>query len=574
MPSSPNSSSNTNGNNANGNGNAAAVEKHAWSKARRTALNEECQPPTVNNFFPIARYFDAAERVYEAFQQTYQEKQLDDAYVYGKRYCQFCLDAIPQHNYYDSPSRDVARLKAKHARQVEQVIDQLDQVATWMDREEFEKVQKQERERSERERRELQELQARFLKTQHQQHQTSTKGVGGTDVQASALSKLEKLARPSQQQQQQPQELPRDPSGEQQSVGGSSRYRVMSDSSDDGDEGTSGGRKQQQHGKNGILAAIPPPVVPPSSASNNNNSNGVGLPPPPSYHQIQSHRNFLGPAQPSVSLQRTTNIEPPSSYQQQQQQQQQAKPQRKVPMRQLQAKYRQEYMEYQQSGKIRVRALPTYQGRVDSSTNGCTVISALVAARHLGTNGTIDDDTVAKVIDYECGPILRQIRSKLGLGGHALIIPSDVHDHLVDHKIMKQEFFEGAAGGNIMDPIHVGEFLKLLAVGEDKKGLDKKAAATLFFREHVISIVKTKDTRQYDLIDSLPSANGNNGGLGSVAATRTTCADIYALRVLLNWYASRKFTDSNCGYIDRNDWEDNLADFDPRVFQGFVWMIK
>ena len=38
----------------------------------------------------------------------------------------------------------------------------------------------------------------------------------------------------------------------------------------------------------------------------------------------------------------------------------------------------------------------------------------------------------------QCVPLLRKIRSKLGLDGSALIIPSDVHDYLVDHKWLFQ----------------------------------------------------------------------------------------------------------------------------------------
>jgi len=54
-------------------------------------------------------------------------------------------------------------------------------------------------------------------------------------------------------------------------------------------------------------------------------------------------------------------------------------------------------------------------------------------------------------------------------------------------------------------------------------------------------------------------------------ATRTRCQGLDALLVLVRWYASRKFSPSDCKYVDRNEWDDNLADVDPRVFQGFVW---
>jgi len=44
-----------------------------------------------------------------------------------------------------------------------------------------------------------------------------------------------------------------------------------------------------------------------------------------------------------------------------------------------------------------------------------------------------------------------------------------------------------------------------------------------------------------------------------------------ALKIQMEWYTSHKFSDSNCSYIEKNKWNDSMADFDPRVFQAFVW---
>jgi hypothetical protein len=144
----------------------------------------------------------------------------------------------------------------------------------------------------------------------------------------------------------------------------------------------------------------------------------------------------------------------------------------------------------------------------------------------------------------------------------------------VDDNVLSQDVFEGVSGGNVMDESHMGDFLRLLSVGESGKGGHCKAAATFFFREHVISIVKYlgSNGRQvcYDLIDSLPTSFHG----GRSAATRTKCGSLDALRALLHWYCSRKFSDANCQYIDTQKWDDSMADFDPRVFQGFVWMSK
>jgi hypothetical protein len=218
------------------------------------------------------------------------------------------------------------------------------------------------------------------------------------------------------------------------------------------------------------------------------------------------------------------------------------------------------------------------------------VISALCAATHLNNQNQpsssfatgITDAQIEDIIDRKCIPYLQTIRSKLGLSGAALIIPSDVHDHLVDEKILHPEYFVGAAGGNILDENHLQELCNLLSSSSTNNDNNKKnqngnhpgttiqpqqnrAAATLFFREHVISIIKDEHhPYHYHVIDSLP--NSPHG-----TATRTTCIDIDHLQIYLNHYTISKFSPSNMQYIDTYPWDDVLADLDPRVFQGYVW---
>jgi hypothetical protein len=243
----------------------------------------------------------------------------------------------------------------------------------------------------------------------------------------------------------------------------------------------------------------------------------------------------------------------------------------KVPMYIQKQKARAEYEQLRASERIQVFGIPTHQGRIRSSTNGCAVISPLVVSRHLNSPIAVEDQDIVNVIDSECGPLLREIRGKLSLEGDALIIPSDVHDHLVDKKVLSQKSFVGATGGNLMDRKHLAEFLRLLDSGEKNSHSQKRTGAALFFREHVVSIVKLRGGNgkwYYDLIDSLPGASD---GKGRPQATRTRCRDLMAFEALIRYYASSKFSDSNCNYIDNNDWDDCMADFDPRVFQAFVW---
>lgn len=109
-----------------------------------------------------------------------------------------------------------------------------------------------------------------------------------------------------------------------------------------------------------------------------------------------------------------------------------------VPMSQLRQAYLREWQDLLAAKRAFVYPLATYQGRVAApgrcSTNGCTVIAPLIAAEHLRSEGGVSDEAVEEIIDKHAGRWLGEIRGKLGLGGAALIVPSDVHDHFVDHK--------------------------------------------------------------------------------------------------------------------------------------------
>ena len=54
-------------------------------------------------------------------------------------------------------------------------------------------------------------------------------------------------------------------------------------------------------------------------------------------------------------------------------------------------------------------------------------------------------------------------------------------------------------------------------------------------------------------------------------AARIRCFDAEALKATLQWYAFSVFTSENANYIDTYQWDEKLTDFDPRVFQAFLW---
>jgi len=251
-------------------------------------------------------------------------------------------------------------------------------------------------------------------------------------------------------------------------------------------------------------------------------------------------------------------------------------------------------------GRIQINYIGTWQGRIPGSTNGCTVIAPLLCIHHLletdRENDGLDQDTISQVIDMETPVILQELRNQLGLADQAFLIPSDVHDHLIQNGQLHATQFINCIGGNILDESHLANLIRAL------HDSPKKLTATLFFHEHVVAILKIRKSKTecyYDIIDSLPmketlmladetpeeflarhdfdlnDAAGLQEELQHVYMDRTAvfrCLDAEALKACLRWYACSKFSEANVQYIDTYDWDDSkFADFDPRVFQAFLW---
>jgi hypothetical protein len=609
------------------------------SKHRRAALRqaEGDLGFSVSNFFPIERYYTAADKVLQSFNKAFEEKRLDDAYVLGLRFATFSIESLPQHDYYRA-SR-YAPLKRRNEQNVTSVISKLEQVTMWMDTEEAEKerlrqeyqrqVEAQRQKLQEAKVRKLQQLEeARYKQLQERIEQQRKKSQRGTtqNVEQSAMSKLQLLS--SQNGSTNSEHLSSHMSD--MNIGSDQRNcKSMSSLNTPSINGepetserssTSRRSRWQQQEEGGSIDApgshlggdsddvLPPPIPPPSL-----DITPPPPPPPPSYNQVVAEHGKL--VQPTnrrhssdsmPSIQRTVSAPaggaiirsessdlisfpeapdeevlpppPPYSFFDRDSNRMKTKliePVKKirVPIRKMQELATAEFSRLKQQKKIEVFGLGTYQGRNRNSTNGCTVISPLVVSRHLNSPGSVSDDAIVHVIDKQCPPLLRDIRRKLELEGDALIIPSDVHDYLVDHKILHQEKFSGACGGNILDEDHIGEFLRLLEGGETGNASMKKTGAAFFFHEHVVSIVKVplgQGRFAYDMVDSMPRlVDAYNSS--KMMASRTRCYSLDAFAVLMKWYACGKFSSSNCTYIDRNDWQEMMADLDPRVFQAFVW---
>ena len=305
--------------------------------------------------------------------------------------------------------------------------------------------------------------------------------------------------------------------------------------------------------------------------------------------------------------------------------------------------YHEQYTILREKSIFHVRFLDTFQGRNPMSTNGCTVIAPLTCIHYFTSteqnrvasssegmhdavfNHGIPDDLINQVIDEHASSILPTIRNKLNLERDSFIIPSDVHDHLIEIGLLDCSQFVGVCGGNILDSQHLSAFKRSLLLLDDKRERERlrgrKIGATLFFHGHVVAIhviVNENDGDEnvwVELIDSLPNpetwitakknlseqhkssssvdmvedtmccfTNSSDWEQQSMEydseelpqnAVRVRCTNIEHFDTLVLQYALTKFSEEEQRFIDSTMWEDNSAycehSFDPRVFQAFIW---
>jgi len=276
----------------------------------------------------------------------------------------------------------------------------------------------------------------------------------------------------------------------------------------------------------------------------------------------------------------------------------------------------QDFKQLKKRGRVRITQMSTYQGKNPLSTNGCAVIAPLMCIHHFVNESSIPDNglpdrLVEEVLDKETPNLLPMIRKNLGLVDSAFLIPSDAHEALMQQQLLSEKQFRNVLGGNILDELHLQPLVEELSkVGE------KKLGATFFFHEHVVSILQLRrdaKTVWFDLIDTLPheetllrgpsnlGSSRNNEDVSKISnddsyrilsdysdvdlaagvvvddvpgqepAARIRCLDAEALRIALQWYACSVFSAQDAEFIDSHEWNENLAEKDPRVFQAFIW---
>lgn len=456
------------------------------SKARREALkekNEKAPPITLSNLCPLGKYYSAADKVLDQFKTLLKEGKLDDAYIIGRRFALFSTVSLPKHDYYSSSDPELARLRIKNQKDAQWVTRGVERIVEVMDKEELQK-QKEAKERTKKKKEEEERLRLEWEK-KFRERLMAVESSGLGDLRSNKENDLDmtsKLARLNDL-------FPKD-HGEIEEGSTDNEPPLVSPSNNSRDED---------------LGPLPPPMAPPSmeaedialfnpsSATQQLKSNGGTpmFPKLPSYSDLfldtlrtpsSNPSSVLPPSAPSVSS--LSHSQHKLSKQ----------PRSKTPTRVLQEKYSRALESLNISKHIEFIRLATYQGRLAlsspkyDSTNGCAVISPLVVATHICPQHNnrknneqilshkvygITNIAINEIIDKRSPPVLRAIRSKLGLNHHALIIPSDVHDYLVDEKILPQEKFVGVCGGNILDADHTKELINMLVNGVDGNAKNK-----------------------------------------------------------------------------------------------------
>lgn len=471
------------------------------SKARRESLKKhnEKDPIKLQNLCPISKYYAAADIVLEQFKQHLADGDLDAAYIIGRRFALFSTVSLPGHDYYTSPNADLVRLRLKNQKDAQWVTTGIERIVKVMDKQEREKEAAElERIRKQKEKDERAQLEwEQRMKQRLASVASSTVSVSTTSDDGGEADLLSKLASLNAL-------FPREESKKEEE-----------------EEEATPTAPQQDHHDNNVeskeLPPLPPPMAPPvidklgvssssalataTSAIDQLKSNGATPlfeeQPPPIYSDL-----FLDVLRTS-SVSNSTELSQSASLFSTATPTAPAKPirQPRIPIRSIQQTCTQQLQSCIESKQIEFIRLGTYQGRLASSsskydsTNGCAVISPLVVATHIYPQYVykaqpklllqpqtstitfkygISNAAINEIIDKRAPPILSVVRSKLGLSKHALIIPSDVHDYLVDENILPQDKFVGVCGGDIMDERHLKELVEMILNGhEDGKKKSK-----------------------------------------------------------------------------------------------------
>jgi len=224
----------------------------------------------------------------------------------------------------------------------------------------------------------------------------------------------------------------------------------------------------------------------------------------------------------------------------------------------------------------------TYQGRIETSENGCIAISSLLCLHHVSPDPTpsefLSDEVIENVIDVEAPKILETLWAFPDYETGSFIEPSCAINLLRKEKRLNEKQFGNVVGGNILDPADFLKFIRALHLGADElttkyQEASSKTAALFFFNEHGIAILK--DGCTYLIIDSLPASQSGLFGEEQSKTLIMRCRDIVTLELCLLHYVFSNFSADDMKYISENDYSESNgrdpAKTEPRIFEGWLF---
>jgi hypothetical protein len=114
---------------------------------------------------------------------------------------------------------------------------------------------------------------------------------------------------------------------------------------------------------------------------------------------------------------------------------------------------------HRRTKRLKITVIDTFQGKTRAPRQSLYQHFSFGVGCSLGDyrSHCITNSQVCQVIDSDCAPYFGNNK---GLGEFDMLVPLNVHAHLVDRKVLSvhQKQFEEVAGSNNMVPDYFGEF--------------------------------------------------------------------------------------------------------------------
>lgn len=163
------------------------------STARRQALRQgaDSNKIQIRKDIPLSKYYSIAKRLLDHFTAAFDDRSLDEAYIYGVRYASLCVESIPQHPTYRD--RTYAIQHKDMSDKCNHVLQCLEIVRQRMDAQEI--LREQQRQLEQKKEMERQQAEAAELEARRKQEKEESERQEATKTQMRALSKLSAMQR-------------------------------------------------------------------------------------------------------------------------------------------------------------------------------------------------------------------------------------------------------------------------------------------------------------------------------------------------------------------------------------------